>query len=72
LTEIVKVPPTSGVDGVVFFPKRPIPGYVDGYDVYISSFNSKKETALISGSYVSEVQKIQSAEDSTTNAAPSQ
>lgn len=69
LPEIVKVSPNSGVDGVVFFPKRPIPGYVDGHEVYISSFNSKAETALISGAFVSQAEPVSSATDTTNGVA---
>lgn len=68
LPELVKVPPNSGVDGVVFFPKRPIPGYVDGHDVYISSFNSKGGTALVSGAYITQEQ-VSSATNIQTTAS---
>jgi len=65
LPEIVKVPPNSAINGLVFFPKRGIPGYVDGHQVYISSFNSK-QTALISGAMVSDRTAATSATLTTT------
>gem|GEM_PF-6889070 len=73
LPEIIRVPPNGAVNGLVFFPKRGIPGYVDGNEVFISSFNSK-QTALITGALISNDMEAKSATLPTitqaTNAAP--
>jgi hypothetical protein len=69
LPETVKVGPNLGVDGLVFFPRRGIPGYVDEYNVYISSFNSK-QTAQVIGAMVSENNAASSALLSTLNTTP--
>lgn len=62
LKDLVKVSPNEAMSGVVFFPKRPLPGYVDGHFVYLSSFNnSKSQTCLIEGSLVKLEEPAQSA-----------
>lgn len=67
LKDLVKVSPNDTMSGIVFFPKRPLPGYVDGHFVYLSSFNnSKSQTCLIEGSLV----KLEAS--AQTAVAPSQ
>lgn len=67
LKDLVKVSPNEAMSGIVFFPKRPLPGYVDGHFVYLSSFNnSKSQTCQIEGSLV----KLEAS--AQTAVAPSQ
>lgn len=64
--ELEEVPARSSIHRLVFFPKRGIPGVLDGHLVYISSFSDQsrttREPVYISGSFINKIESAATAE----------